>query len=79
MLAEAGERAAAAERWPTGAAWIDGMYCPVQGAKISVLDLGVTRLLWPARDADCRCASTLLLFISSALWAALLVGHIWHV
>ena len=26
-----------------GAAWIDGRYCPVQQAAISVLDLGVTR------------------------------------
>jgi branched-chain amino acid aminotransferase len=41
---EVGERAAAgAGRWPAGAAWIDGRYCPVQEAKISVLDLGVTR------------------------------------
>ncbi len=29
--------------WPAGAAWIDGRYCPVEEAKISVLDLGVTR------------------------------------
>ena len=29
--------------WPAGAAWIDGTYCPVEEAKISVLDLGVTR------------------------------------
>ena len=29
--------------WPTGAAWIDGRYCPIEEAKISVLDLGVTR------------------------------------
>jgi branched-chain amino acid aminotransferase len=29
--------------WPGGAAWIDGEYCPVEEAKISVLDLGVTR------------------------------------
>ena len=44
MTEEAGERAAsAAGRWPSGAAWIDGKYCPVQEAKISVLDLGVTR------------------------------------
>jgi branched-chain amino acid aminotransferase len=28
---------------PGGAAWIDGAYCPVEEAKISVLDLGVTR------------------------------------
>ena len=35
--------ASGAGRWPAGAAWIDGTYCPVQDAKISVLDLGVTR------------------------------------
>lgn len=35
--------AAAAEPWSAGAAWIDGRYCPVEEAKISVLDLGVTR------------------------------------
>jgi branched-chain amino acid aminotransferase len=29
--------------WPAGAAWIDGSYCPIEDAKISVLDLGVTR------------------------------------
>ena len=29
--------------WPGGAAWIDGAYCPIEEAKISVLDLGVTR------------------------------------
>ena len=29
--------------WPGGAAWIDGQYCPIEAAKISVLDLGVTR------------------------------------
>jgi len=31
------------ELWPGGAAWIDGSYCPIEDAKISVLDLGVTR------------------------------------
>ncbi len=31
------------ELWPGGAAWIDGEYCPVENAKLSVLDLGVTR------------------------------------
>ena len=31
------------ELWPGGAAWIDGQYCPVEDAKLSVLDLGVTR------------------------------------
>ena len=34
---------AGAPPWPAGAAWIDGKYCPVEDAKISVLDLGVTR------------------------------------
>lgn len=29
--------------WAAGAAWIDGRYCPIEEAKISVLDLGVTR------------------------------------
>jgi branched-chain amino acid aminotransferase len=29
--------------WPAGAAWIDGRYRPIEEAKISVLDLGVTR------------------------------------
>jgi branched-chain amino acid aminotransferase len=29
--------------WPAGAAWINGRYCPIEEAKISVLDLGVTR------------------------------------
>jgi branched-chain amino acid aminotransferase len=33
----------AAPPWPAGAAWIDGRYCPIGEAKISVLDLGVTR------------------------------------
>ena len=39
------EPGAAAPRppWPGGAAWIDGRYCPIEEAKISVLDLGVTR------------------------------------
>jgi branched-chain amino acid aminotransferase len=34
---------AAKAPWPAGAAWIDGRYCPIEEAKISVLDLGVTR------------------------------------
>jgi branched-chain amino acid aminotransferase len=38
-----GDAASGAGRWPAGAAWIDGSYCPVQEARISVLDLGVTR------------------------------------
>ena len=29
--------------WPGGAAWVEGRYCPVEEANISVLDLGVTR------------------------------------
>jgi branched-chain amino acid aminotransferase len=29
--------------WPAGAAWIDGRYCPIEDARISVLDLGLTR------------------------------------
>src|SRR2546423_6735434 len=29
--------------WPAGAAWLDGRYCPIEDARISVLDLGVTR------------------------------------
>jgi branched-chain amino acid aminotransferase len=33
----------AAAPWSAGAAWIDGQYCPIGEAKISVLDLGVTR------------------------------------
>jgi branched-chain amino acid aminotransferase len=43
-MREAGAGAAAAKLpWLTGAAYIDGGYCPVEDAKISVLDLGVTR------------------------------------
>jgi branched-chain amino acid aminotransferase len=34
---------AVAGPWPAGAAWIDGGYRPIEEAKISVLDLGVTR------------------------------------
>ena len=34
---------AARAPWPGGAAWIGGEYCPIEEAKISVLDLGVTR------------------------------------
>jgi branched-chain amino acid aminotransferase len=29
--------------WPAGAAWLDGHYRPIEDARISVLDLGVTR------------------------------------
>jgi branched-chain amino acid aminotransferase len=39
----AGAGAAAGPPWPGGAAWIDGRYCPIEEARISVLDLGVTR------------------------------------
>ena len=35
--------AAAGPRWAAGAAWIDGRYRPIEDARISVLDLGVTR------------------------------------
>jgi branched-chain amino acid aminotransferase len=30
-------------QWPAGAAWIGGRYCAIEDAKVSVLDLGVTR------------------------------------
>jgi branched-chain amino acid aminotransferase len=44
LMSEAGAGAAAAKApWLAGAAYIDGGYCPVGEAKISVLDLGVTR------------------------------------
>jgi branched-chain amino acid aminotransferase len=39
----AGAADGAGPPWPGGAAWVDGRYCPVEEAKISVLDLGVTR------------------------------------
>jgi len=43
-MADAGAGSmAATPPWPSGAAWIGGRYCPVEEAKISVLDLGVTR------------------------------------
>ena len=32
-----------AERWAVGAAFIDGEFCPIAEAKLSVLDMGVTR------------------------------------
>jgi len=38
-----GTESGAAAPWPGGAAWIDGRYCPIEEAKISALDLGVTR------------------------------------
>jgi branched-chain amino acid aminotransferase len=43
-MTEVTARAAAAKTpWAAGAAYINGEYCPVEDAKISVLDLGVTR------------------------------------
>ena len=32
-----------ADRWSAGAAFIDGAFCPIADAKLSVLDMGVTR------------------------------------
>ncbi len=43
MTQASAEAGAGGALWPAGAAWIDGQYCPVEEAKISVLDLGVTR------------------------------------
>jgi branched-chain amino acid aminotransferase len=43
MTQEAGAGPPSGTRWPAGAAWIEGRYCPIGEAKISVLDLGVTR------------------------------------
>jgi branched-chain amino acid aminotransferase len=37
------EAAAGGPPWPDGAAWMNGRYCPIEEAAISVLDLGVTR------------------------------------
>jgi branched-chain amino acid aminotransferase len=37
------ETASSQRPWSAGAAWIDGGYRPIEDAKISVLDLGVTR------------------------------------
>ena len=31
------------DHWSAGAAFVDGTYCPIAEAKISVLDMGVTR------------------------------------
>jgi len=39
----AGADAGGLPPWPAGAAWIDGRYCPIEDARISVLDLGLTR------------------------------------
>jgi branched-chain amino acid aminotransferase len=38
-----GAEGGAVPPWPGGAAWIDGRYRPIEDAKISVLDLGLTR------------------------------------
>ena len=32
-----------ATKWAAGAAFVDGEFCPIADAKISVLDMGVTR------------------------------------
>ena len=42
-MAAAGADAGMPPPWPAGAAWIDGRYCPIEDAKISVLDLGLVR------------------------------------
>ena len=42
-MAGAGADAGTLPPWPAGAAWIDGRYCPIEDAKISVLDLGLVR------------------------------------
>ena len=42
-MAGAGSADGAGPPWPGGAAWAGGRYCPVEDARISVLDLGVTR------------------------------------
>jgi branched-chain amino acid aminotransferase len=42
MAEPSAPRAVAKAPWPAGAAYIDGQYCPIEDAKISVLDLGVT-------------------------------------
>jgi branched-chain amino acid aminotransferase len=46
--------------WPSGAAWIDGRYCPVEDARISVLDLGVTREAGQPVDEGLLTAADLL-------------------
>jgi branched-chain amino acid aminotransferase len=43
LMTQAGGTEAAQALWAGGAAWVGGGYCPVEEAKISVLDLGVTR------------------------------------
>jgi len=42
MTEASAQTAAAKPPWAAGAACIDGRYCPIEDAKISVLDLGVT-------------------------------------
>ena len=43
-MGESDKETASSQRpWSAGAAWIDGGYRPIEDAKISVLDLGVTR------------------------------------
>ena len=42
MTEASAQTAAAKPPWAAGAAYIDGRYCPIEDAKISVLDLGVT-------------------------------------
>jgi branched-chain amino acid aminotransferase len=43
LVSESDADAASPPPWPDGAAWIGGRYRPIEDAKISVLDLGVTR------------------------------------
>jgi branched-chain amino acid aminotransferase len=42
MAEASAPHAVAKAPWTAGAAYIDGQYCPIEDAKISVLDLGVT-------------------------------------
>jgi branched-chain amino acid aminotransferase len=42
MTEASAQTAAAKAPWTAGAAYINGRYCPIEDAKISVLDLGVT-------------------------------------
>jgi branched-chain amino acid aminotransferase len=41
-MGEAGAEGGTRPPWPGGAAWIDGRYCPIEDARISVLDLGAS-------------------------------------
>src|SRR5579859_3833360 len=43
LVKESDANAVSPPPWAGGAAWIDGGYRPIEDAKISVLDLGVTR------------------------------------